>query len=501
VDVALWNAYLDQPSMGNEAFTGNRGLLNVLNGQYKLQAATHPVNIRLTADQDFISALQGLQYYKDGDWTDVRVTGTAQVTTDPKQTADGSHTFTYIKVFEIDLDDMTTQYIRMRVKVPYTPMGEDWIEARLKIEWSAREQIQTANGGSLTLFPEDVPLTQTDYVGDDFEKVDSATGVCVTASPGVIPASAELKVALITSGGNYEKAQAALDGVAKQFTLYDLTLTADEKDVQPDGRLTLYFPIPGSFDPSKAALYRINDDGTFTLIKGSVSGSEYTAQVTRLSLYALAEGYEAFVPAVTAAPLAVGSPADRFTDIAGHWAYNDIRYAVENGLFAGMSETAFSPDTPMTRGMFVTVLGRMASAAGAGIMDAAAYQGNPFTDLTPGQYYAPYVAWAAQNGIVNGVGDGQFAPNSQITREQMAVMLSSYVKFAKITLKTGTGVTLVTFADAAETSSWAKASVDAMIGAGILAGTGDGIFDPKGVVTRAQAAALLSRFTLTYVKK
>jgi hypothetical protein len=489
VDVALWNANLDQPSMGNEAFTGNRGLLNVLSGSYKLQAATHPVNIRLTADQSFISALEGLQYLKDGGWTDVRVISTGQVTTDPSQTEDGPHTFTYIKVFEIDLDDMAAEYVRVRVKVPYTPMGEDWIEARLKIDWPTLEKIQTSNGGNMTLLPDDVPLIQTEY-GESFEKVDSVTGVCVTASSGVVPVGTELTVKSITSGEEYTKAQTALQDVAEQFTLYDLTLISDEKEIQPDGRLTLYFPIPSGWDASKTALYRINDDSTFTLIKGSVSGSEYAAQVSHLSLYALAENYEAVLPA--AAPLTTESPADRFTDIAGHWAYNDICYAVENGLFAGTGETAFSPDTPMTRGMFVTVLGRIA------VIDAAAWKDNPFTDVAAEQYYAPYVVWAMKNGVVSGVGDGKFAPDGPVTREQVAVILNNYVRFAKITLKTGEAVT---FVDDGDISPWAKGGVDAMTRAGILAGVGDGAFAPKSTATRAQVAALLSRFTQTYVKK
>lgn len=94
-----------------------------------------------------------------------------------------------------------------------------------------------------------------------------------------------------------------------------------------------------------------------------------------------------------------------FTDVKpGDWCYDAVLYAKANGFFSGTSETTFSPNGTMTRGMFVTVLGRMAG------IDPAKYGGDTgFTDVPEGMYYAPYVKWAAQYGITGGTvsADGQ----------------------------------------------------------------------------------------------
>lgn len=111
-----------------------------------------------------------------------------------------------------------------------------------------------------------------------------------------------------------------------------------------------------------------------------------------------------------------------FTDVKpGDWCYDAVLYAKANGFFSGTSETTFSPNGTMTRGMFVTVLGRMAG------IDPAKYGGDTgFTDVPEGMYYAPYVKWAAQYGITGGTGDGRFSPDALITRQQMAALFVRY---------------------------------------------------------------------------
>jgi hypothetical protein len=181
----------------------------------------------------------------------------------------------------------------------------------------------------------------------------------------------------------------------------------------------------------------------------------------------------------------------RFTDITGHWAYEAIKYAVENGLFNGTGETTFSPNLAMDRGMFVTVLGRVAG------IDASAYANAAFSDTAAGAYYTPYAAWAAENGIVQGVGEGLFAPANQITRQEMAAMLGRYITFAKISLSSEAQVS---FADDAEIAAWAKDGVYALAFAGILNGVGDDLYAPKRTATRAEVATMLMRFVQGYVK-
>ena len=183
-------------------------------------------------------------------------------------------------------------------------------------------------------------------------------------------------------------------------------------------------------------------------------------------------GYDAKMPA--------------FTDIENHWAKDNILFVVSRGLLNGTSETTFSPNTGMTRGMFVTALGRLAG------VDPADYQSGKFTDVKADAYYAPYVNWAAKTGIVSGTTDTTFAPDTNINREQMAVIMKNYA--AKLGYTVPKALEAVTFADNASISSWAKEAVKSMQQAGILAGKTNNRFDPAGTATRAEVATVLRRF-------
>ncbi|MDO4281890.1 MAG: S-layer homology domain-containing protein, partial [Peptococcaceae bacterium] len=175
-----------------------------------------------------------------------------------------------------------------------------------------------------------------------------------------------------------------------------------------------------------------------------------------------------------------------FTDVSGHWAEDDILYATRRGLFAGTSATTFSPNLTLTRGMFVTVLGRLAG------VEPSDYESGKFSDVKNGAYYSAYVNWAASKGIVNGTSATTFAPDSDITREQMAAIMTNYAEKMGYTLPKNQAA--VTFADVAKISAWAKDAVSAMQQAGILAGRANNQFDPQGKATRAEAAAVLHRF-------
>ena len=175
-----------------------------------------------------------------------------------------------------------------------------------------------------------------------------------------------------------------------------------------------------------------------------------------------------------------------FTDIHNHWAKDDIDFVVARELFDGTSLTTFSPNTPMTRGMFVTALGRLANA------DVSSYKQSNFTDVKNDAYYTGYIAWANKNKIVTGIGDGRFAPDESITREQMAAIMSNYANtigfiFPKIHTENS-------FTDNAKISTYAKAAVIQMQMASVISGKKGNIFDPQGTVLRAEVAAVLHRF-------
>jgi len=181
------------------------------------------------------------------------------------------------------------------------------------------------------------------------------------------------------------------------------------------------------------------------------------------------------------------TPAPVFTDTANHWAKDNIDFAVSRGLLSGTSDTAFSPDTAVTRGMFITALGRLSGA------DMSGYTKSSFSDVAEGSYYLPYIEWAVESKIVSGVGNGKFAPDKTITRQEIAIMTANYAASAGYTLPVVREV--VTYADNASISARAKAAVKALQQAGVISGVDNNRFNPKGTATRAEAATILRNFT------
>jgi hypothetical protein len=488
VHIDLWNASVNQASMGNVAFNFSpNGLLITESGKYRLQVGTRPVEV--SGYTTAITAVAGVD-------VSVSVVKTGSFTTNTKFDGE-AHSLSTVRVFELPLSNVTTEYIPIKFKVPYTPMDavgaatDGWLSARLKIDWSS----VTAAGSSAELNPPTTITTGSSSLDATASApaaslADSATGIKLTAAAGVVPTDAELSITTITSGTDFTKAETAIKTTLAteetlKFKLYDISLIQSKVAIQPNGTITLSIPIPSDYDKAKVVFYRINDDGTATLIKGKVSGDNYEVSLSRLSLYALIEGLED-VNDLTAA-----GDISKFTDITGHWAYESIKFAVENGLFNGTSETTFSPNVAMDRGMFVTVLGRIAG------INAADYTATPFTDVKAGAYYASYAAWASENGIVEGVGGGLFAPANPITRQEMATMLNRYVGFAKITLASAAKDP---FADDASIASWAKDSVYALAFADILNGVGDNNYAPAKTATRAEVATMLTRFVQGYIQ-
>lgn len=228
------------------------------------------------------------------------------------------------------------------------------------------------------------------------------------------------------------------------------------------------------------------------------------------------------------------------------WYGNAVAYVSEKGLFSGITATTFSPDTAMTRGMFVTVLGRMAGlsknlTSGIGIITGSSinirqspttdsavlgicsknqvvqilgssrdwYQiqygniigyvrgdlltvyDNRFTDLSTSAYDTPYIQWAALMNIAAGTTKRTFSPKQSITREEMCVLLYRYCNTYGIPLPTNT-LNKQSFADGNSVSTWAKEAVQALKTAGIVSGTDGNLFAPKRAASRAEAAVVLS---------
>jgi hypothetical protein len=231
-------------------------------------------------------------------------------------------------------------------------------------------------------------------------------------------------------------------------------------------------------------VYYLNDEGnleamptTYDPVTGTV-----TFTTTHLSLYVI--GYSE-----------AAAWENPFADVkTTDWFYESVHFVTTHdpALFGGTSATTFAPNTPMTRAMLVTVLYSLAGRP-------AVTDENPFTDLTQ-SWYQDAVIWAAQNGIVAGVGPGRFAPDAHITRQDVAVILAQYMAWAGIEVPLTKEIRI--FADEAQIADYAKNAIQMMNKLDVIGGIGTdekgaAIINPQGNATRAQVAAMLNQFVKT----
>lgn len=165
-----------------------------------------------------------------------------------------------------------------------------------------------------------------------------------------------------------------------------------------------------------------------------------------------------------------------FNDISGHWAEKEILEMKNRGIIDGFEDGSFRPDAEITRAQFVKIL--------SGAFQISESTGSIFSDVPTEEWYAGYVYGALEAGVINGVSDTEFAPETEITRQDAGVIIYRMLRFE---VKTE-----LAFADAAEIAPYAQEAIASLSHYGILNGY-DGRFNPNGHLTRAEAAALLSR--------
>jgi len=482
VPIELQKEFQYETSMGNVAFTNRPEALAIENsdGTYDIEVATNPVKV-----EKYRSAIVSI----DVNGYDVEI-----LQEESYEAFDGkeSHPITYVAKFRIKNVPAGTEYIKVTFNVPYTPMdtavpGD--LNARLCFDWDAK-----------TLAGEDEELTpsmeeakgNTEFLSEAVDLTDDATGIRLTADEDVLPEGTAMTIDAITSGSSFDTASKALDGIAESFKLYDIKVQAEGEDVEPSTTVKLYLPIPSDYDSSKVAVYRINEDGTKVVVKGTVEEGKYVIETKTFGLYSVALTNTVQQQAVnTTCDEAVAKVVAKYPDINNHWAASSIAFMVNRGLMGSVADGQFGPNLQLTRGMLVTILGRLEG------FDASKYAGqSSFSDVNKDAWYAASVQWAAQQGIVSGIGDGKFAPDQAITREQLAAILANYAAKKNIQLKDGPSIK---FADSGKISPWAKNAMDAMVKAGIIRGNADGTLNPQGTATRAEVAAMLQRFIVNYV--
>ena len=243
----------------------------------------------------------------------------------------------------------------------------------------------------------------------------------------------------------------------------ELTVTAGGRTVENiPGGVTL--TVPAYTTPGTVAVL-VHDNGTREVVRKSVADN---GSVT--------------IPLDGSAKLEIVDNSKYFYDVPStSWAADAVAFASSHELFNGTGTNQFSPNLPMSRGMLATVLHNLESNPYQPISGV-------FADVNNSAWYAEGVAWAAANGIVTGYGSGQFGPNDNITREQLAVMLWRYAGSPAATDRE------LHFADAYRASDWALEALRWATQSHIINGKGNGILDPAGQATRAETAQMLKNF-------
>lgn len=273
----------------------------------------------------------------------------------------------------------------------------------------------------------------------------------------------------LASGASLNAAQQrALGSQAAAATLANASVLVDGAAVScPAGSVRAAVAVNAADD---LTAWSLADDGSISAVGGAYDAGQQTYA------FDVVNG----VTAIARFP---------FTDVvAGTWYYGAAAYAYNNGLFAGMTPTTFAPNATMTRAMLVSVLWRLAGAP-------APKAPNTFVDVPDGAWYTDAVTWAAENGVVSGIGGSRFDPSGFVTREQTAEILYNYAHSKGYDVSARADLTA--FPDAASVSGWAEEALSWANAAGLINGTvrdGRTILDPQGSASRAQVAMILMNY-------
>ena len=273
----------------------------------------------------------------------------------------------------------------------------------------------------------------------------------------------------LASGASLNAAQQrALGSQAATATLANASVLVDGAAVScPAGSVRAAVAVNAADD---LTVWSLADDGSISAVGGAYDAGQQTYA------FDVVNG----VTAIARFP---------FTDVvAGTWYYGAAAYAYNNGLFAGMTPTTFAPNATMTRAMLVSVLWRLAGAP-------APKAPNTFVDVPDGAWYTDAVTWAAENGVVSGIGGSRFDPSGFVTREQTAEILYNYAHSKGYDVSARADLTA--FPDAGSVSGWAEEALSWANAAGLINGTvrdGQTILDPQGSASRAQVAMILMNY-------
>ena len=185
-----------------------------------------------------------------------------------------------------------------------------------------------------------------------------------------------------------------------------------------------------------------------------------------------------------------------YTDVRSDKWYNDaVEFVTDRGYFKGVSADKFGPMINMSRGMFVTVLGRIDADINGLNVDGYDIAKTSFTDVSASQYYAKYIAWAAENGIVTGRTASQFDPDGNVSREEMAAIMYRYCKYLGLDMSLQNQDFMNRYTDTGDIHNYAKTAVSWAVGTGLIQGVSGTSISPRTFATRAQVAQVIKNLS------
>ncbi len=261
-------------------------------------------------------------------------------------------------------------------------------------------------------------------------------------------------------------------GDTLEFTLTSVSATSEIIKIEGNGKTVCFAEI----GEERVFSFRFSEMGNYTVTYTAQNASGKVSVCENVTVY----------PDNTELPDGDAPAEGKYFDLSGHWAEDQIELLDGYGIFD--DGEFFKPDGEMTRAMFVTVLGRLYEYSNGTVEKVS---GAGFSDVNESRWYAGYVAWAAECGLVNGYGDGTFRPDKNIERQQMAVIMCRYIDILGYSLNLENEP--MPFTDDGQIGEYAREAVERMQMAGIMTGRENGIFSPEDSATRAETAVMLLR--------
>lgn len=418
-------------------------------------------------------------------------TATITVTYDNNEVATTDVNFTVEKMAtppypEIDTPDPTPEPEPETPETDVTTNGENGItittaKPEITIDDNIISAVVSDSMGNKILEQALENDTDTIFIAADTDSEIMRTDITISANViQRIANDTDADLIISTSVGNVNLSNGALStftGIGEKFTvstnidaeMIHLNITVGDEAIEKiQGGIT--FTVPANTTPGTVAVI-VHDDGTREIIRKSVTDQDHIR-----------------IPLDGSTTFEIIDNSKEFNDVsADAWYSNAVAFASSHELFNGTSATEFSPDVGMTRGMLATVLCNLERGESTEFS-------TDFNDVDADAWYASSIAWAVENGILNGYGNGTVGPNDLITREQMAAMLYNYANM--LGLDTSARANLSNYSDAESISNWAEEVMSWANAEGIISGVTNNVLAPQGTATRAQVAAMLERFII-----